>query len=187
MGATQWPDICAGSVVALWHRDAPSLVTAFAVSRPKVPCWIMISSDSRGDCLALLCRLLRFQVVRGGSEIHGWEALAELSKPLLDGAAVIITADGGGPARVAKVGAVALASAAYVPLTPLAVDCYPAVEERNKWDSARNPLPFSSILVSLGPSRVFDCLDAQGIEEARSWIEETLNRMSVEAESNQRR
>ncbi|HSB29210.1 MAG TPA: hypothetical protein VLE19_15190, partial [Pyrinomonadaceae bacterium] len=53
IGSTQWPDISAGSVVALWHKDAPSLVTAFAIRRPKVPCWIMISSDSRGDCLAL--------------------------------------------------------------------------------------------------------------------------------------
>ena len=53
------------------------------------------------------------------------------------GACVIITADGGGPARVAKVGALALASSASALLLPLAVDCYPAIEERHKWDRAR--------------------------------------------------
>lgn len=141
----------------------------------------MISGDSRGDYLALLCRLVGLHVVRGSSEEHGWQALGELAKALLNGASVIITADGGGPARVAKVGAVALASSASAPLLPLAVDCYPAIEERHKWDRARNPLPFGSILVTLRSGRVFEPFtEVVEIERARAWLEEELNRISVE-------
>jgi lysophospholipid acyltransferase (LPLAT)-like uncharacterized protein len=179
-----WPDIPAGCVLALWHRDAPSLLIAFLIRRPLAPCSIMIAGDSRGDCLALLCRFVGLHVVRGSSEEHGWQALGKLANALQDGACVIITADGGGPAGVAKVGAVALASSVSALLLPLAVDCYPAIVERHKWDRARNPLPFASILIAVGSGRVFEPLtDAEEIERARAWLEEELDRISMEKEA----
>jgi lysophospholipid acyltransferase (LPLAT)-like uncharacterized protein len=129
-----------------------------------------------------LCRLVGLGVVRGDSEEGGWEALQQLATELMDGACVILTADGGGPARIAKVGAVALASSAGVPLIPLAADCHPAIEERHKWDAARNPLPFGKLLVLLGPARRFEPLvELSSIEEARSWLEVALNRTSFDA------
>jgi lysophospholipid acyltransferase (LPLAT)-like uncharacterized protein len=183
-GERAWPDIPAGCVLALWHRDAPSLLIAFLMRRPLPPCSIMISGDSRGDYLALLCRLVGLHVVRGSSDGHGWQALGELANALQKGACVIITADGGGPARVAKVGAVALASSVSAPLLPLAVDCYPAIEERHKWDRARNPLPFGSILIAVGSERVFEPFtDAEEIELARAWLEEELDRTSMKKEA----
>lgn len=181
MGERRWPDVPARCVLALWHQDAPSLLVAFAMRRPTVRSLIMIARDPRGDCIALLCRLLGLDVVRVGGEAGGWKALVELSEALAEGACVIITADGGGPARVAKVGAVALASAVSVPLVPLAADCYPAIEEPHKWDAARNPLPFSSVLVSLGAARSFEpFVDRGSIEQARKWLEEALNRASFD-------
>jgi lysophospholipid acyltransferase (LPLAT)-like uncharacterized protein len=183
-GARAWPDVPAGCVLALWHRDAPSLLVAFLMRRPLAPCSIMISGDSRGDYLALLCRLVGLHVVRGSSEEHGWQALGEFAKALQHGACVIITADGGGPARVAKVGAVALASSASARLLPLIADCRPALEERHKWDRARNPLPFSSILIAVGSGCVFEpFIDAQGIEQARAWLQEELDRMSLDTDA----
>lgn len=180
-GEKAWPDIPAGCVLALWHRDAPSLLTAFLMRRPPAPCSIMIAGDSRGDYLALLCRLVGLHVVRGSSEEHGWQALGELANALQNEACVIITADGGGPTRVAKVGAVALASSVSARLLPLAVDCYPAIEERHKWDRARNPLPFASILVAVGSGRVFEPFtNTEDIERARAWLEEELDRISLE-------
>jgi lysophospholipid acyltransferase (LPLAT)-like uncharacterized protein len=180
-GERAWPDVPAGCVLALWHRDAPSLLVALLMRQPLAPCSIMISGDSRGDYLALLCRLVGLHVIRGGGEEHGWQALGELAKALQSGACVIITADGGGPARVAKVGAVALASSVSAPLLPLAVDCYPALEERHKWDRARNPLPFGSILIAVGSGSVFEpFIDAEGLEKARAWLEKELDRMSLE-------
>lgn len=82
-------------------------------------------------------------VVRGDSPEGGWnDALLQLAHELMNGACVILTATGA--ARIAKVGAVALAFSAGVPLIPLAADCRPAIEERHKWDAARNPLPFGT-------------------------------------------
>lgn len=180
-GERAWPDLSAGCVLALFHRDAPSLLVAFAMRRPQVPCSIMIAGDSRGDSLALLSRLLGLHVVRGDSDEGGWPALGELSKALIEGSCAIIAVDGGGPARVAKVGAVALASAASAPLVPVAADCYPAFEERHKWDIARNPLPFCTVFISLGPALVFEQLvDASSIEHARKRLEEVLNVMSLD-------
>ena len=177
-GSQPWPNIPAPCVLALWHHDAPSLLVAFAKRRP--PCWtaIMISHDPRGDYLALLCRMIGFHVVRGDSEEGGWEALLELARELINGASVILTADGGGPARQAKVGAVALASAVGVPLIPLAADCHPAITEPHKWDAARNPIPFCSLKIFLGPPRKLGPFaDLKSVEDARAWLEKILNEL----------
>lgn len=175
-GSQPWPNIPAPCVLALWHRDAPSLLVVFAKRRPLSRTAIMISHDPRGDYLALLCRMIGFHVVRGDSEKGGWEALLQLARELMKGASVILTADGGGSARQAKVGAIALASAVGVPLIPLAADCHPAIEERHKWDAARNPLPFCSLKILLGPPRMFEPFaNLTSVEEARAWLEKTLN------------
>lgn len=175
-GTSRWPDVPAPSILVLWHGDAPSLLAAFAKRRPVVPVVIMVAGDPRGDFLALLCRMLGFEVVRGSEEQHGWAALNELARRLSRDACVIITADGGGPARVAKVGAVALASAAGVPIVPLAADCHPAIQENRKWDAARNPLPFCSLTITVAPARRFDFVrDIASLNHACAWLEQTLN------------
>lgn len=177
-GERPWPNVPSPCVLALWHRDAPSLLVAFAKRRPRGRSVIMIAQDSRGDFLALLCRLVGLGVVRGDSETGGWEALLQLADELMGGASVILTVDGGGPARIAKVGAVALASSVGVPLIPLTADCHPAIQEHHKWDAARNPLPFCSLLIAIGPSRKFDVFeDLPSVERARAWLEKTLNKL----------
>ncbi len=175
-GEPEWPNLPTPSVLALWHGNAPSLVVIFSKCRPAAPVAIMIASDPRGDFLALLCRMLGFEVVRGSDEQGGWSALVELAQILQRNASVIITADGGGPARIAKVGAVALASATGAPLIPLATDCHPAIQESRKWDAARNPVPFCSLTVSTGPARTFDVFaNVAALDEARKWLEDNLN------------
>ena len=175
-GSSTWPNIPAPCVLALWHHDAPSLLVVFAKRRPPCRTAIMVSHNPRGDSLALLCRMLGFHVVRGDSEEGGREALLELARELMNGASVILTADGGGPARQAKVGAIALASAVGVPLIPLGADCYPAIAEPHKWDAARNPVPFCSLKMLLGPPRTFEPLsELTSVEEAQAWLEKTLN------------
>ena len=177
-GSPPWPNIPTPCVLALWHRDAPSLLVIFAKRRPPCRTAIMISHDPRGDYLALLCRMIGFHVVRGDSEEGGWEALLELAGELVNGASVILTADGGGPARQVKVGAIALASAVGVPLIPLGADCYPAIAEPHKWDAARNPVPFCSLKLVLGSPRKFAPFhDLSSVEEARAWLEKRLNEL----------
>ena len=180
-GSSSWPNIPTPCVLALWHRDAPSLLVIFAKRRPSSRTAIMISRDPRGDYLAMLCRMIGFHVVRGDSEEGGWEALLQLAQELMNGASVILTADGGGPARQAKVGAVALASAVGVPLFPLVADCHPAIAEPHKWDAARNPVPFCSLKILLGLPRTFEPFaDVSSVEEARAWLEKTLNELNPE-------
>lgn len=124
----------------------------------------------------MLCRVVGFRVVRGGSEGHWWDALLQLGLELSSGGCVFITADGGGPARSAKVGAVALASAAAVPLIPLSADSHPAIEERHKWDRARNPVPFCRLTVVIGETRALELFtDYAAVEETRGWLEASLN------------
>ena len=178
-GEQRWPDVPARCILALWHRDAPALLAAFAKRPPHVRTVIMIARDPRGDYIALLCQLIGLEVVRGDNMEGGWNALVTLSEALLGDACVIITADGGGPARSAKVGAVALASAVAVPLIPLAADCCPAIEERHKWDRARNPVPFCRLTVAIGKARSPETFtDRAAVEESTGWLEASLNELS---------
>jgi lysophospholipid acyltransferase (LPLAT)-like uncharacterized protein len=142
----------------------------------------MIARDPRGDCLALFCRLLGLRVVRGESGESGWEALAELAREMARGGCAVITADGGGAARVAKIGAVALASATGAPLLPVGADCRPAIYERHKWDRVRTPLPFGHVAIALGQPRDYPALaDLASIEEARRWLQDALNEVAATA------
>jgi lysophospholipid acyltransferase (LPLAT)-like uncharacterized protein len=143
---------------------------------------IMIARDPRGDCLALFCRLLGLRVVRGESGESGWEALAQLAREMARGGCAVITADGGGPARVAKVGAVALAAATGALLLPVGADCRPAIYERHKWDRVRTPLPFGHVAVALG--RLCDSpamTDLAQIDEARRRLQDSLNKVVATA------
>jgi lysophospholipid acyltransferase (LPLAT)-like uncharacterized protein len=179
-GTITWPDLPTPCVLALWHRDAPSLLCAFAKHPTRAPAAILVSGDPRGDCMAMLCRMLGMRVVRASEKHNGWEALSSLAEHLKQGTHVVITADGGGPARVAKVGALALASATGVPLMPLTADSHPAIQQSHKWDAARNPVPFARLRVWVGaPQRLEYVVEAESIERARVWLEETLNQHAV--------
>lgn len=181
-GRRNFPDLPAPGVIALWHSCAPSLLVAIAMRQLKTPTAIMIARDPRGDSLTLLCNWLGLEIVRGDSSEHGWEALGQLAQVIGRGGQVLLTADGGGPARIAKVGAIALASATRVPLIPLGADCLPAIFERHKWDAARNPLPFGRIAVAIGESITLSRLaNEEAIEEARLSLQTKLNHISETA------
>ena len=143
----------------------------------------MVARDPRGDCLALFCRLLGLRVVRGESGERGWEALTELAPEMASGVCAVITADGGCPARVAKVGAVALASATGAPLLPVGADCSPAIYERHKWDRVRTPLPFGHVAIALGQQYAYPVLaDSASIEDAARRLQDALNDVAATAQ-----
>ena len=135
----------------------------------------MVARDPRGDCIALLCKLIGLRVVRGDSEHSGWEALSVLARHVERGSCALITADGSGRARRAKVGAVAVASATGMPLV-VGADCRPAIFERHKWDSARTPLPFGRVAIAVGKTSSLQLFrDASDIEAARLWLQSALD------------
>lgn len=182
VGRYRWPDFPKGSVLAIWHGSAPSLLVAFTARKPSTPVKLMVSSDPRGDCVALFCRWLGFEIVRGDAQHAGWRALMEIAHDVHHGATALISPDGGGPPFVARVGAVALASAARVPLIPVGADCRPAVFERRKWDVARNPLPWGRIAIACGEPLVFPPFeDRDSLELARERLQESINRAAQDA------
>jgi lysophospholipid acyltransferase (LPLAT)-like uncharacterized protein len=153
-----------------------------AARRPHSPMAIMVARDPRGDCLALFCRLLGLRVVRGERGKRGWEALAELAAEIERGTCAVLTADGGGPAFVAKLGAAALSSATGAPVLSVGTACRPAIFEGHKWDQARTPLPFGRVAIALGPSATCPALtDSSGIESARNWLQDALDQITATA------
>jgi hypothetical protein len=184
-GEYDWEKLPSPCVLTVWHGEAPSLIAALAKKSPPAPIAIMISLDPRGDCLALLCRMIGLRVVRGHRDEGGWEALARLAGEIENGACVIITADGGGPARVAKIGAVALAWTMCVPLVAVGAACRPALSEKHKWDAARNPVPFGRIGIAFGESRIVSELNNEMVlEEERSWLQNALDKVAVTAKQS---
>lgn len=174
-GLYAWPDIPAPCVLALWHNNVQSLIAVCASKLPKQPLLIMVSQVPRADSLSIFCRMLGLRVVRGNGR-GGWEALSQLALEIERGACVVITADGGGPARTAKVGAIALASATGAPLITLGASCHPALIEKHTWDTARNPLPLSSIAVTVGPMKHVPVITAvEVLQEAQIWFHNALN------------
>jgi lysophospholipid acyltransferase (LPLAT)-like uncharacterized protein len=156
------------------------MLLAFVMQRPPVDLAILIAPDPRGDFVALLCRMLGLTVVRGSGDEGGWDALIDLAQKIELGASVIITTDGGGPARVVKVGALALASATGVPLVPLSADCHPAIVERRKWDAARNPVPFARVAIAMGePLRIGPSTGLEMIEQNRQSLQLALEALSA--------
>ena len=148
-----------------------------------MPVKLMVSRDPRGDCVALFCRWLGFEIVRGDAEHGGWKALIDIANEVQGGAAALISPDGGGPPLFARVGAVALASAAGVRLIPVGADCRPSIFERHKWDRARNPLPYGRIVVACGESLMFPSFeDAASLERARQQLQEALDCVAEEAQ-----
>jgi len=182
LGSYRWPDVPKGSVLAIWHGSAPSLLVAFSARRPHTPVKLMVSSDARGDCVALFCRWLGFEIVRGDAEHGGWKALIEIANEVQNGAAALISPDGSGPRFVARIGAVALASAVGAPIIPIGADCSPSFFERHKWDDARNPLPYGRIAVACGEPLTYPPFeDAASLERARLQLEAALDRAADEA------
>jgi lysophospholipid acyltransferase (LPLAT)-like uncharacterized protein len=182
VGVRTWPELPAPGVLAIWHGDAPSLLCAVKMKKPRVPLVIMISTEPRGDCLSILCRLLGIRVVRGSGAATGWEALAEIGAIVERGACAIITPDGGGPPHVVKPGVVVLAAAQGVPLVAVGASCSPALREHHKWDNARNPVPFGQIAVLLSePRPVGSAEDAEAIERERLQLHEKLGRAAAAA------
>ena len=185
---TKLQEIPSPCVLAIWHGSSPSLLVALRAAMLDRPFSILVATDPRGDCLAILCACLGMRVVRGDASHGGEAALETLTRDLSDGRSVIVTADGGGPRYVAKLGAVALASVTGLPLIPIGADCRPALAEPRKWDVSRNPVPFGSIVIVVGECRYIPGqAHIETLEDGRRWLERALNECMLAARNSLRR
>ena len=88
----------------------------------------------------------------------------------------LITVDGGGPRRIAKVGAVALAAATGAPLVAVGVLSRPAIVQPGKWDRTRIPVPFARVSVVIGESiRLSTPSSIETIEKNLADLQQALN------------
>jgi lysophospholipid acyltransferase (LPLAT)-like uncharacterized protein len=181
-GVYQWPEIPDPCVLSVWHGGVNSLIVAIAARKPSRPLAILIAGDPRGDCLSFLCRLLGLRVVRIAGRDGGWRALARLAHEIKQGACAIITADGGGPAHLAKAGAVALSSVTATPILAVGTHCHPAIGMPHKWDAARTPIPFGRVAVSIhGSCYCPEFTDRLSVDDARLRLQHELSEAARDA------
>ncbi len=134
-------------VGALWHE---SLFLAAHHFRDR-GIVVMVSRSRDGDWIeAVLSRLGFAPSARGSSSRGGASALRSQVDAVRGGAHGALLCDGPrGPAREAKAGAVALASAAGAPLVPVTLSARPAWRF-SSWDRTVLPCPFARVVVSWG-------------------------------------
>ena len=172
------------AILTFWH--AQQLMMPLAI--PGLKAHILISQHRDGE---LICRIVaRFglDAVRGSSTRGGAEAFRRLVRLGRSGGNLVLTPDGPkGPRQVAKVGVVQLARATGLPIVPMAFGC-----SKKKlfasWDRFIMPHPFSQGIFLIGsPLSVPPEASADDLERLRRELEETLNRMTIEADAAARR
>jgi len=165
---------------ALWHRDA--LMAAYYFRDRQVMLPVSLSRD--GELFDIALQSLGYAPSARGSSSRGASGLLrQLIRGVRRGLPVAVLPDGPrGPARRAKPGVVALASACGVPIVPVAFAGRPALAGRN-WDGTAIPLPFARLVVRFGeplevPRRLDDDQRRRAVEE----LERRLDALRVEVD-----
>ncbi|MEI8183093.1 MAG: lysophospholipid acyltransferase family protein [Desulfomonile sp.] len=137
---------------------------------------IMVSRSWDGDLINRCVRGWGYDTARGSSSRDGKEALAEMVEMVkLNNSCAGLAVDAPrGPARKVKMGVVILARETGQPILPVVSWTSRHVQFRS-WDSMILPLPFSTIVISLGkPTMVPKGLYRDAYEALREEIENNL-------------
>jgi hypothetical protein len=136
-------------VGALWHEGLFVAAWRWRGRGVAVP----VSRSRDGDLIdAVLARLGFAESPRGSSSRGASSLLRAMLRASRAGQLVAVLTDGPrGPARVAKPGAVALASAAGAALVPIGVAARPCLRF-GSWDRTMLPLPFARVHCVYGPA-----------------------------------
>lgn len=137
-------------VFAFWHGRQMALLAAPRV-RPAVA---LVSLSKDGQLQHGVQRMLGVRSVRGSSSRGGATALRALVRALKrQDADVLMAVDGPrGPARQAKAGAVRAALRSGAQLVPVGSWARRAVVLRGSWDQFVVPLPFTRVVIAIGPA-----------------------------------
>jgi len=162
-----------------WHEYIPF----FLVRRAHGRFTLLVSQHGDGEVLSEAVARLGFNTVRGSSKKGGAAALREMMR-LSATEHFVVTPDGPrGPRRVLSSGPIYLASKLQMPILCLGLG-YDRPWRLDSWDRFAIPRPYSRARGILGPSvSVPPDLDRDGIEEYRVRVEETMNRLTLEAEA----
>jgi hypothetical protein len=146
-------------------------------SRGLVPGWL-ISPSVDGELGAMLVRRFGGAVIRGSSTHTGARALRDYYQALVQqDISPIITPDGPrGPRFKFKPGALLLAQMSGRPILPMSYAASRAW--RIKWDRFVIPVPFSRIVIAIGPPcYVPRVTDAAALGRLQQQMEEELKRL----------
>ncbi|HVW69442.1 MAG TPA: lysophospholipid acyltransferase family protein [Steroidobacteraceae bacterium] len=138
----------------------------------------LISPSVDGELGAMMVRRLGATAIRGSSTHTGARALRDYYEALVKGGvSPIITPDGPrGPRFKFKIGAILLGQMSGRPILPMAYAVSRAW--RVKWDKFVIPVPFSRVVIAIGPPRyVPRVTDAAGIEALQGEMEQELKRL----------
>jgi lysophospholipid acyltransferase (LPLAT)-like uncharacterized protein len=165
-------------IYALWHgRIMPG--TVYLRDRGIV---VMTSENFDGEWVARIIRRFGYDTARGSTSRNGAKALVQLRRDMREGRPVAFTVDGPrGPAHVAQLGAVWLASATGNPILPLHLEAAEAWT-LSSWDHHQIPKPGTDVVVTMGPPiEVPPQADAPTIEAGRLELEAALGRLRTQA------
>jgi lysophospholipid acyltransferase (LPLAT)-like uncharacterized protein len=138
----------------------------------------LISPSVDGELGAMLVRRLGGAVIRGSSTHTGARALRDYYEALVkDNVSPVITPDGPrGPRFKFKLGAILLAQMSGRPILPMAYAASRAWLV--KWDKFVIPVPFSRVVIAIGPPRqVPRVTGAADMERLQREMEEELKRL----------
>lgn len=159
-------------IYAYWH-DRMFLTTYILRNRGTL---FLTSRSFDGEYLARIMQRLGFVVIRGSSSSGGSEALAALTKSMLDGHAASLTVDGPrGPRYESKIGAIILAKRTGNPVIPVIIESK-RHRKMNSWDRLQVPFPFSSAVALFGePIYVDHEADETEIEAKHRELQNSLD------------
>jgi len=164
-------------VPCYWHQHQ-LYCGKFLVQQRRLTVGWLISPSVDGEIGALMVRRLGAVAIRGSSTHTGARALRDYYQALVkDNISPVITPDGPrGPRFKFKPGALLLAQMSGRPILPMAYAASRAW--LIKWDKFVIPMPFSRIVIAIGPPRyVPRVTDAAGLGQLQAQMEAELKRL----------
>jgi len=166
---------------AFWHR---CILSAAWIWRER-DIVVLNTVNFDGQWTRRVIERLGFGTAQGSSTRGGVEGLSAMAQHLEAGRNVAFTIDGPrGPRFVAKPGAVILARRSGRPISPFHVAVKHAVTFKRAWDHFQVPLPFSKVVMFVGPPvRVPTDADSDMMKSKQAELQSALECVRDVAES----
>ncbi len=167
-------------IVTCWHFAFPAVIYRYR----DLNIVTMVSGSRDGELATRVLDHFGVRCFRGSSGKGGSKALLGLIDTLGSAIGGGFIADGSqGPPRVAQKGILLLARYTGAPILPMSMAASPCWRFRS-WDRTLLVKPFSRVVMAYGPLiRIERDASAERIEELRGELEDSLNRVTLDAEN----
>jgi len=168
-----------------WHQQQLFCIRYLldtADNHPQFKLGYLISPSNDGDMASSLMADQGVHIIRGSATRGGAQALREIYTAIRQqGISPIVTPDGPtGPIFQCKPGVAMLSQLSKAPLLPLAYASTRAWKLRS-WDKFMLPMPFSSVVIGIGPPLTVDkAMAADEFKIACTTMNDSLERVAIE-------